>query len=121
MGAQEMIEKADEEGSNSIFLTGKTQEGQFVKLDLQRDAIIPTRITPTPDVDSVVWLTCHTWFKHASNIFTKPVIQNKPPIYKHNHIYVDLLVPQSEDDQQALGLRAEWYSKSFKLSQIPHI
>jgi hypothetical protein len=121
MGAQEMIEKADEEGSNSIFLTGKTQEGQFVKLDLQRDAIIPTRITPTADVDSVVWLTRHPRFKHAISIFTKPVIRNKPPIYKHNHIYADLLVPQSEDDRQALGSRAEWYSKSFKLSQIPHI
>jgi hypothetical protein len=34
---------------------------------------------------------------------------------------VDLLVPQSEDDRQALGLKAEWYSKTFKLSQIPHI
>jgi hypothetical protein len=69
-----MIEKADEEGSNSIFLTGKTREGQFVKLDLQRDAIIPTRITPTPDVDSVVWVTHHPHFKHVINIFTKPVI-----------------------------------------------
>jgi hypothetical protein len=121
MGAQEMIEKADEEGSNSIFLTGKTQEGQLVKLDLQRDAIIPTRITATVDGDSVVWLTRYPRFKHAINIFTKPVIRNKPPIYKHNHIYVDLLVPPSEDDRQALGPRTEWYSKSFKLSQIPHI
>jgi hypothetical protein len=34
---------------------------------------------------------------------------------------VDLLVPQSEDDRLALGSRTEWYSKSFKLSQIPHI
>lgn len=93
MGAQEMIDKADEEGSSSIFLMGKTQEGQFVKLDLQRDAIIPTRIVATVDVDSVVWLTRHPRFKHAINIFTKPVIRNKPPIYKHNHIYVDLLVP----------------------------
>ena len=121
MGAQEMIDKADEEGSSSIFLMGKTQEGQFVKLDLQRDAIIPTRIVATVDVDSVVWLTHHPRFKHAINIFTKPVIRNKPPIYKHNHIYVDLLVPQSADDRQALGSRTEWYSRRFKLSQIPHI
>ena len=121
MGAQEMIDKADEEGSSSIFLMGKTQEGQFVKLDLQRDAIIPTRIVATVDVDSVVWLTRHPRFKHAINIFTKPVIRNKPPIYKHNHIYVDLLVPQSADDRQALGSRTEWYSRRFKLSQIPHI
>ena len=63
----------------------------------------------------------HPCFKHAINIFTKPVIRNKPPIYKHNHIYVDLLVPQSADDCQALGSRTEWYSRRFKLSQIPHI
>jgi len=119
MGAQEMIEKADEEGSNSIFLTGKTREGQLVKLDLQRDAITPTRIFRAVDVDTVIWLTRNPRFKHAINIFTKPVIRNKPPIYKHNHVYVDLLVPQSEDDRLALGSRTEWYSKSFKLSQIP--
>ena len=121
MGAQEMIEKANEEGSNSIFLTGKTWEGELVKLDLQKDAITPTSITEAGDVDSVIWLTRYSRFKHAINIFTKPVIRKKPPIYKHNHIYVDLLVPQSEDDRQALGSRAEWYSKTFKLSQIPHI
>lgn len=121
MGAQEMIEKADEEGSNDIFLTGKTKEGQYIKLDLGRDSIKPTVITLAADVDSFIWVTRYPVFKHAINIFAKPVIRNKPPIHKHNHIYVDLLCPQSEDDQLALGARSEWYSQRFKLSQIPHI
>jgi hypothetical protein len=121
MGAKDMILEAKREKSNDIFLTGKTREGQLIKLNLQRDAVTPTSIEKAVDIDSLIWVTRYPRFKHAISIFTKPVIRNRAPIYKHNHVYVELLVPQSEEDQLHLGARNEWFSKTFKLNQIPHV
>ncbi|KAG2354007.1 hypothetical protein BDR07DRAFT_1382600 [Suillus spraguei] len=44
------------------------------------------------------------------------------PIQKHNHIYVDVLIPQSAEDQGPDGTqRQEWWTKSIPLSSIPHV
>jgi hypothetical protein len=121
MGPEDMMSMARVTGSNSIFLTGKTPNGKFIKLDLERDAVAPTTITKAVDIDSVIWITRYPRFKRAINIFCKPIIRNRPPIFKHNHVYIDLLVPQSEDDRENFGSRTEWWSKTFKLHQIPHL
>ncbi|KAG1817592.1 uncharacterized protein BJ212DRAFT_1480155 [Suillus subaureus] len=44
----------------------------------------------------------------------------KPGIFKHNHTYVDITIPQSEADASVPGGRTEWLSKRFPMSAIPH-
>jgi hypothetical protein len=121
MGPKEMMSMASVTGSNSILLTGKTPDGKYVKLDLEIDAVAPMAITKAVDIDSVIWVTRFPRFRRAISIFSKPIIRNRPPIFRHNHVYIDLLVPQSEDDRENLGSRTEWWSKTFKLHQIPHL
>jgi hypothetical protein len=121
MGAQDMINAAEEAGDDSIFLTGKTQEDEFVQVDLQQDAITPQEIIHSFDVDSFIWVTPFPKFINSVDIYTMPLIRRKAPIGKHNHVYVDLLLPPSEDDALSLGARNDWWTRRFRLSQIPHI
>jgi len=121
MGAKEMLQAADEEHNNLLFLTGRTAADQYICLDLQRDAVTPQHIIHSYDIDSLIWVTINPQFRQAVNVYTMPYIRKKPPIWKHNHVYVDLLVPQSEDDRLALGPRTEWWTRQFRLSHIPHL
>src|ERR1700722_1983950 len=121
MGPSEMLERAELEGNDNIFLTGKTRDGTYIHLDLRCDAVEPEAITTTCDIDSLVWVTQKPRFSNAINIYSSPQIRNHAPISKHNHIYVDVLAPQTEDDSLALGARSEWIEKRFRLSQLPHL
>jgi hypothetical protein len=121
MGAAEMIEEAEHAGNLDVFLTGLTSEGLHVRLDLGRDAVKPEEIVVSWDIDSLVWVTREPEFKHAINIFTLPQIRHKAPISKHNHVYVELLLPQSEEDKESLGPRTEFETKTFRLSRLPHV
>jgi hypothetical protein len=121
LGAEDLISRARVAKCNDILLTGKTPDGKFIKLDLERDAVMPMVIRKAVDIDSVIWVTRYPRFNRAINIFSNPIIRNRPPIFKHNHVYVDLLIPQSVADRADFGPRNEWWSKTFKLFQIPHL
>lgn len=121
MGAAEMIEEAQHAGNLDVFLTGLTSEGLHVRLDLGRDAVKPEEIVVSWDIDSLIWVTTEPEFKHAINIFTLPQIRHKAPISKHNHVYVELLLPQSQEDKESLGPRTEFETKTFRLSRLPHV
>jgi hypothetical protein len=121
LGATEIILSAKDSESNSIFLTGKTPDGKLIKLDLERDSVAPSEIQKVVDIDSMIWVTQYPHFSHSIHIFSKPVICSKAPIFKHNHVYIDLIVPQTEADRSSLGPRTEWWVKTFKLFQIPHL
>ena len=43
-----------------------------------------------------------------------------PPIWKSNHAYMEVLMPQSEEDLDSGG-RREWFPNRKSLSTIPHI
>jgi hypothetical protein len=121
MGAGEMLQAADAEDNDLMFLTGKTFNNQYICLDLQRDAIKPEDIHHSYDIDSLICVTIEPRFNHAVNVFTMPHIRKKAPIWKHNHVYIDLLVPQSENDRLSHGPRSEWWTRRFRMSQIPHV
>src|SRR5277367_4252886 len=57
LGAEEMLKAADTYGDDLMFLTGKTLDGQYIHLDLQRDAIKPQNIHHSYDIDSLIWIT----------------------------------------------------------------
>jgi hypothetical protein len=119
MGGEEMLAAAGTD--DLMFLTGKTVDDQYIYLDLQRDAVVPQRILHSYDIDSLIWITTYPRFHQAVSIYTMPHIRKKPPIWKHNHVYIDLLVPQSENDRHSQGKRSEWWTRRFRLSQIPHV
>jgi hypothetical protein len=125
IGPQEMIRLAKEQHDNLIFLTGRIPDdsGSYLNLDLTKDAIPHQLLTveKVVDIDSVIWVTRHPRFPHSISIFTKPVIRNRSPIFKHNHVFVKLLVPQSEVDRLALGARKEWIEHKVKLCNVPHV
>ncbi|KAF9218536.1 hypothetical protein BS17DRAFT_822747 [Gyrodon lividus] len=59
-------------------------------------------------------------FVQAMSIFLGPVLDKTAPIKKHNHVYVEVIIPQSEEDASTLGGCIEWWSLPFALSSIPH-
>lgn len=121
LGATELLDVATEYGSDLPLLTGMTPEDCYIYLDLERDRVIPSRLSKACDIDSFIWVTREPRFIGNVGIYEMPVIRKKPPIWKNNHIMVELLYPQSEDDKLRLGPRTEWQTKPFRLSRIPHL
>lgn len=68
------------------------------------------------DIDSLIWVTRFPRFAKWVNIYMQPVIRKYPPIRHHNHVYIDVLYPPSEEDPSAPEERVR-----FKLNQIPHL
>ncbi|KAG1731402.1 hypothetical protein EDB19DRAFT_1831722 [Suillus lakei] len=73
------------------------------------------------DIDSIIWTTKMFRCKGSIRIYVIPPFQMKPEIFKHNHTYVEITIPQSEEDANMPGGRTEWLSKHFPMSAIPHI
>jgi hypothetical protein len=121
VSAGDMLEAVGSSDDNLMFLTGKAPDNRYIRLDLRRDAIRPHSIRHSYDIDSLIWICTYPRFHHAVSIYTMPLIRKKPPIWKHNHVYIDLLVPQSEKDRLAQGGRSEWWTRRFRLSQLPHV
>jgi len=134
MSASEMLSYAgDSPGINqqcrhghNIFVRGRVpifgEEEKYLLVDLEQDKIdfAEDDIEISVDIDSIIWITRRLVCKSSIGVYLTPIYDSKPGIPRHNHVYVDILVPQSEDDQRALGPRTEWISKKFPLNAIPH-
>jgi hypothetical protein len=123
VGAEGLLEIADKEGDDGrILLTGMTRrEGEYVCLDLLRDHVEPHDLHLSCDVDSVIWVTQTPKFKGPVAVYSVPVIRDRAPIWKDNHVQIQVLHPQTEDDQMALGARDDWQVTYQSLSTIPHL
>jgi hypothetical protein len=121
IGAEELLDIADEEGDNAILLTGRSIPGQYICMDLLRDAVQPDELAFSCDIDSIIWTTQKPKFNTSIDIYSIPVIRDKAPIWKNNHVQVELLYPQSEKDIADIGGRAEWISNVHSLSILPHL
>jgi hypothetical protein len=116
VAASEMIQLSKQITNDDIFISGKTSDGHFINVDLQQDAVTPEKIIYAIDIDSVIWITRKPRFTLAVELYTSPVFRNNAPISKDNHVKVELLYPPVEQ-----GIREEWWSRSFRLSRIPHV
>ena len=111
---------------HNIFVRGRVpiigEDEKYLRVDLEKDKIDFSEddIEISIDIDSIIWTTRTLVCKNSIGIYLTPIYDSKPGISKHNHVYVDILVPQSEEDQRALGPRTEWISKKFPLNAIPH-
>jgi len=123
LGAEALLDLADDEGNDLLLLTGRLEhfDRAYVYLDLEKDRVDPQHIYKACDIDSLIWITRKPKFNGCIGIYEMPVIREKPPIWKNNHIMVELLFPQSEDDKLQGGPRTEWQTKAFRLSTIPHL
>jgi len=122
VGAESLLEIADEEGDDAILLTGVTKgDGRYICMDLLQDHVEPDELHLSCDVDSIIWVTQTPKFKGPVAIYSVPVIRDCAPIWKDNHVQIQVLHPQTEMDQLAIGGRDEWMVTSQSLSTIPHL
>ncbi|KIJ57859.1 hypothetical protein HYDPIDRAFT_34731 [Hydnomerulius pinastri MD-312] len=134
MSASEMLYCAGEvanwpnisrDGHNT-FVRGRLsipdEEEKYICVDLEKDGLDfnEHQIDVSVDIDSIIWTTKEFVCRDSIGVHMTPVYTSKPGIFKHNHVYVDVLIPQSEWDQQQLGRRTEWLSKKFPMTAIPH-
>jgi len=120
-GAEEILDMADEEGEDQVLVTGRTKEKKYVCVDLLRDHVEPEVLEFSCDIDSLIWITQNLKFRSPVAIYSAPVIRDRAPIWKNNHVQIEVLYPQSEDDKNAIGDRKNWVIKSHSLSSIPHL
>ncbi|KAG1718252.1 uncharacterized protein EDB91DRAFT_1066822, partial [Suillus paluster] len=112
---------------HNAFVRGHTSyrygDGPALHIDLERDAIqfSEDEIEISVDIDSIIWTTKTFRCRGSVGIYVAPPFQTKPGIFKHNHTYVDITIPQSEADAHMPGGRTEWLSKRFPMSAIPHV
>jgi hypothetical protein len=121
MSAQGMMDHACRQKHQDLFLTGRTRDGTLICLDLEKDAVQPDKVIHSYDFDSLIWTTKWPRFRNAISVYTTPVIRRRAPIWKNNHVYLQVLLPPSEEDHDSPGPRAEFWSKRFGLSKLPHI
>ena len=122
MGMSEMIEYAGGEGSTdsmNLFVKGHTFDGRQVKFDPSRDRSPVSQWTLSSDIDSIIVTGRELKVLGDVDIQVLPYSGRTPPISKSNHTYVELLMPQSEDDLHSGG-RDEWFSTRHSVSTIPH-
>lgn len=124
MGMEEMLHAAGQEGSREsmdLFIKGQTMDGKRVRFDPTRDScdVPPEDIVQSCDIDSII-LTAHRLKVLGDvDIEVLPYSGRRPPIPKSNHTYIELLMPQSEEDLQTGG-RSEWFSTRHSVSTVPH-
>ncbi|KAI6149952.1 hypothetical protein BKA82DRAFT_4354048 [Pisolithus tinctorius] len=124
LGASQMIEigSSTSERLVNTFVNGRHEDGRHICLDLELDhkLVTPEELEVTVDIDSLIWVTHSLQFNTPLPIYLGPIVEEKAPMHKHNHVYVDILVPQSEADSSAIGNRTEWLTMAFPLCGVPH-
>jgi len=136
LSASDMIETAEQYDpplqeecryGHNLFVRGCTNvsdgDERPIYVDLELDAIKfdEEDITISVDIDSIIWTTKTLRLRGTIGIYMTPPFHSKPGISKHNHTYLDLLIPQSEEDAQEPGGRTEWLSLRVKMDSIPHL
>ncbi|KAI5990547.1 hypothetical protein F5J12DRAFT_786485 [Pisolithus orientalis] len=124
LGASQMIEigSSMSEHLMNTFVNGRHEDGCHICLDLELDhkLVTPEELEVTVDIDSLIWVMHSLQFNTPLPIYLGPIIEEKAPMHKHNHVYVDILVPQSEADSSAIGSHTEWLTMAFPLCGVPH-
>ena len=125
MGMEDMLSSARQEGSTvsmELFIKDQTTDGELVKFDPTRDSCdVPERnFVLSYDVDSIN-VTAHR-LKVLGDVDIEVLSYSgqRPPIPKSNHTYIELLMPQSEEDLKSGG-RSEWFSTRHSVAVIPHM
>jgi hypothetical protein len=126
LGMEEMLAFAGAEGkveSINMFVRGVMSDGHtLIKFDPSRDTYHLTldEYLLSLDIDSINWIMYKLHVLTEILVHVLPYTSARPPIWKNNHAYAELLMPQSEADKDTGG-RTVWFSNRKSLSAIPHI
>ncbi|KAI5993054.1 hypothetical protein F5J12DRAFT_786046 [Pisolithus orientalis] len=106
----------------NTFVNGWHEDGHHICLDLELDhkLVTPEELEVTVDINSLIWVMHSLQFNTPLPIYLGPIIKEKAPMHNHNHVYVDILVPQSEADSSAIGSCTKWLTMAFPLCGVPH-
>ncbi|KAI6137557.1 hypothetical protein BKA82DRAFT_4023828 [Pisolithus tinctorius] len=100
--------------SVNTFVNGRHEDGRHICLDLELDhkLVTPEELEVTVDIDSLIWVTHSLQFNTPLPIYLGPIIEEKAPMHKHNHVQRQIPVPS-----EAVP---EWLTMAFPLCGVPH-
>ncbi|KAF8989873.1 hypothetical protein BDZ89DRAFT_1152177 [Hymenopellis radicata] len=133
--ASRMVEYAKSHKDPGLFLDGhvpppdgRSWEAQerplYLRVEMVKDRVTP-EVSVSVDIDSAI-IVSHTptFLCKSIPLLSAPIHRDRAPIVKHNQVYVDLLIPESEhsgDFAEGFLNRVEWNEKRFKHFQVPHM
>jgi hypothetical protein len=121
LGLQGMLDEAgpleNSIDSHNVFVCGIARAGTFFRVDptLDEKKILSRDILQSPDLDSLIYVTHRLRFQGTMHLHLTPLVGNRAPFWKSNHVYVNILSPPT-----CLGLRSHT-TKPYTLNQIPHM
>jgi len=111
-------EKGTAEERMKLYVTGRTSTGSYVRLDLHKSREKVDNLKISVDIDSVIWETDNLKTVGPINLQLLPFKGPKAPISKHNHTYVKLLWPRT--DQDVDNFRRSMASQEVPISNLPN-
>jgi hypothetical protein len=120
LGLQGMLDEAglveNTTESRNVFICGKDRAGGFFRVDPAADEIhiAAKDIAVSMDLDSFIYVTHQLKFRGAMHLHLLPLLGNRAPFWKTNHVSVKVLCPPTE-----AGSRSHT-TKAYTLNQIPH-
>jgi hypothetical protein len=100
------------------YITGKTRSGKYVRLDVQKSRKTVENLHFAIDIDSILWVTDKLKVLGSINLHLLPYKGMKAPIKTHNHAYVELYWPRTNQDLRK-GKRSD-ISKLVPISTLPN-
>ena len=119
MVGEEAGAKGTEDGMKT-YVTGKTDSGKFIRLDIHgsRKEVPIENLQFSVDINSIIWEMDRLKTIGSINLHLLPLRGEKPPIGKHNHTYVELYWPRMEQDKKE-GERST-ASREVPVSNLPN-
>jgi hypothetical protein len=108
----------DTDKARNTYITGKTDSGSFIRLDLHQSREKVKSVECSVDIDSVHWVTDKLKVSGSVDLHLFPYKGAKAPISTHNHAYVELLWPRTEEDRRK-GKRSS-ASSAVQISSLPN-
>ena len=100
------------------YITGRTDSGSLIHLDIPKSRKPVGDLVFSADIDSVIWITDRLKVAGPINLQLLPYKGEKAPIHKHNHTYVNLYWPRTEEDVRE-G-RKSTASQEVPISNLPN-
>ena len=100
------------------YITGRAPSGKFIFLDIHGSRKPAPDLQYSIDIDSVLWVTDRLKVNGCITLHLLPYTGSKAPISKHNHAYVDLVWPRTEEDVE-YGERSS-FTKAVPISNLPN-
>lgn len=119
MVGPEAGEQGTEEGMTT-YIKGRTGPGSknYIHLNLHKSRKQVGTLNLSTDIDSILWVTDHLKVLGSITMHLLPYRGESAPIKKHNHAYVELYWPRTEEEE-GMG-RMSGASQEVPISNLPN-